>query len=137
MTVSDSGFGLTEEQHPVIPRILVVEDDAEIRALIRRSLGQSFDVTEAANAEEAVLLLDEAQPDLVLLDWRLPGKWGSEVLDVFAQRRPRLPIIVLTSQRDTPTRLLAETLGADLFMTKPFRPAELIDAVRLLLRGSE
>lgn len=119
------------------PRILVVEDNPEIRALIRQSLGQSFDVTEAANAEEAVRLLDEAQPDLVLLDWRLPGKWGSEVLDVFAQRLPRLPIIVLTSQTDTPTRLLAETLGADLFMTKPFRPAELTDAVRSLLRRGE
>lgn len=118
------------------PRILVVEDNSEIRALIRESLGRSFDVEDAANAEEAVRLLDEAQPDLVLLDWRLPGKWGSEVLDVCAQRVPRVPIIVLTSQTDTPTRLLAETLGADLFMTKPFRPAELIDAVRSLLRTS-
>lgn len=115
----------------------MVEDNPEIRALIRESLRQSFEVTEAVNADEAVRLLDEVQPDLVLLDWRLPGKWGSEVLDGFAQRVPRVPIIVLTSQTDTPTRLLAETLGADLVMTKPFRPTELLDAVRSHLRTGE
>ena len=108
-----------------------------MQALIRASLGQDFDVTEAEDAEEAVRLLDELRPDLVLLDWRLPGKWGSHVLDVFAQRRSRMPVIVLTSQDDEPTRLLAEGLGADLFMTKPFRPAELIAAVRKLLQASE
>ena len=105
-----------------------------MRTLIRQSLGQSFAVTEASNADDAVRLLDEDAPDLVLLDWRLPGKWGSDVLDVMAARFAGLPVIVLTSQTDTTTRLLAETLGADLFMTKPFRPAELIDAVRSLLR---
>lgn len=119
------------------PRILVVEDSLEMQALIRESLGRSFDVTEAGNAEEAVRLLEEAQPDLVLLDWRLPGKWGSEVLEAFAQLRSRVPVIVLTSQTDTSTRLLAETLGADLFMTKPFRPADLIDAVRSLLQSDD
>ena len=105
-----------------------------MRALIRQSLGQSFDVTEAGDAEEAVRHLEDARPDLVLLDWRLPGKWGSDVLEVMAARFAGLPVIVLTSQTDTTTRLLAETLGADLFMTKPFRPADLIDAVRALLR---
>lgn len=121
----------------VNPRILVVDDSPEMRALICRSLGQSFDVTEAGNAEEAIRLLDDVQPNLVLLDWRMPGKWGSEVLEVCAQRFARVPVIVLTSQTDTPTRLLATTLGADVFMTKPFRPAELIDAVRSLLERDE
>jgi len=120
----------------VKPRILVVEDSPEMQALIRTSLEESFDITEAEDAEEAVRLLDELRPDLVLLDWRLPGRWGSQVLDTFAHRRPRMPVIVLTSQDDMPTRLLAESLGADLFMTKPFRPAELLEAVRTLLRGS-
>lgn len=108
-----------------------------MRALIRQSLGQSFDVTEAGDAEEAARIIDGAQPDLVLLDWRLPGKWGSEVLDVFARRVPRLPVIVLTAETNASTRLLAETLGADLFLTKPFRPADLIDAVRSLLPGGK
>ena len=108
-----------------------------MQALIRTSLGEGFDITEAEDADAAVRLLDELRPDLVLLDWRLPGRWGSQVLDVFAHRRPRMPVIVLTSQHDTPTRLLAESLGADLFMTKPFSPAALIDAVRTLLQSSE
>lgn len=108
-----------------------------MQALIRTSLGEGFDITEAEDADTAIRLLDELRPDLVLLDWRLPGKWGSDVLEVFAQRRSRVPVIVLTSQTDNSTRLLAETLGADLFMTKPFRPADLIDAVRSLLRRDE
>jgi DNA-binding response OmpR family regulator len=65
----------------------------------------------------------------------MPGRWGSEVLDEVRQRRPGLPVIVLTAEHKPQYRQLAEHLGADAFLTKPFSPLELLAVVERLLPG--
>jgi two-component system, NtrC family, response regulator GlrR len=72
----------------------------------------------------------------VLLDWQLPGRTGSQVLDELKRRHPTLPIVVLTAKHEPPHRALAEALGVDVFLTKPFSPLELLDTVERLLTES-
>lgn len=109
-------------------RVLVVDDDAEMRALLCDALAD-YTVTEAASGEAALSLLRSGPQDLVVLDWRLPGRWGSEVLEVVKTRYPSLPVLVLTAETQAHTRVLAESLGADAFLTKPFHVADLVAAV--------
>lgn len=71
-------------------------------------------------------------PDLVLLDWRMPERSGAEVLAETKRRHPDLPVIVLTAEGER-HRPEAETLGVDEFLTKPFSPLQLLDAVERLL----
>lgn len=72
-------------------------------------------------------------PDLVLLDWKMPGRSGSEVLDELKRSYPDLPVIVLTAEIQEHHRVLAESLGVDVFLTKPFSPLELLETVERLL----
>jgi len=114
-------------------RVLVVDDDEEMRALLRTTLAD-FAVEEASTGEIALRLLRHSPVDLVVLDWKLPGSWGSQVLDVLKARYPSLPVLVLTVQTQLHNRLLAESLGADAYLTKPFHVAELLATVRSLLK---
>jgi CheY-like chemotaxis protein len=90
-------------------------------------------VLEAGNGDQALELIGREPPDLVLLDWQMPGRSGSQVLDELKHRHPDLPVVVLTAQHQPPHRALAEALGVDVFLTKPFSPLELLDTVERLL----
>lgn len=117
------------------PRVLIVDDDEALRSLLRTTLDQKFDIAEATDGQRALQLLETFRPDLLVLDWRMPGRWGSEVLDEVKRKYPTLPVIVLTAEKKRHYRQLAEHLGADAFLTKPFSPLELIAAVERLLPG--
>jgi DNA-binding response OmpR family regulator len=115
-------------------RILVVDDDEAIRSLLRLTLpSEDYDVAEAVDGEHALQMLSENTPDLILLDWKMPGRHGSLVLDEVKARRPTTPVIVLTSEIQEHHRALAESLGVDAFLTKPFSPMELLGTVERLL----
>ncbi|MRR09904.1 response regulator, partial [bacterium] len=108
--------------------ILVVEDEPAIQALIAANLQRAGHIVMAAgDAETAQKLVNEALPDLVLLDWMLPGMPGIE----FARRlrandRTRaLPIIMLTAKGEEQDKILGLETGADDYITKPFSPREL------------
>lgn len=88
---------------------------------------------EASDGDRALELIEREPPDLVLLDWQMPGRPGSHVLDELKRRHPDLPVVVLTAQHQPPHRALAEALGVDVFLTKPFSPLELLDTVERLL----
>jgi DNA-binding response OmpR family regulator len=90
-------------------------------------------VLEASDGDQALELIGREPPDLVLLDWKLPGRAGSQVLDEIKHRHPALPVVVLTAEHQPPHRALAEALGVDVFLTKPFSPMELLDTVERLL----
>jgi CheY-like chemotaxis protein len=93
-------------------------------------------VVEAGDGVEALELIAQERPDLVLLDWTMPRRAGADVLDEIKQRHPALPVVVLTAEHQPPHRALAEALGVDVFLTKPFSPIELLDTVeRLLAEG--
>lgn len=117
--------------------ILVVEDEPAIQELIAYNLKQAgHQPLRADNAEQAMNLVQNALPDLVLLDWMLPGQSGID----FARRlrtdkRTRtVPIIMLTARSDEQDKLMGLDTGADDYITKPFSPRELNARIKALLR---
>jgi DNA-binding response OmpR family regulator len=115
-------------------RVLIVDDDESIRALLRLTLPtEEYEVAEAVDGEDGLRMLVETDPDLILLDWKMPGRHGSLVLDEVKVRRPALPVIVLTSEIQEHHRRLAESLSVDAFLTKPFSPIELLATIERLL----
>lgn len=118
-------------------RVLVVDDDPSVRRLLRVTLltFDGLEIVEASDAVEALECLEaERPPDLILLDWRLPEASGAEVLKELRRRGHDVPVIVLTGDGQV-DRQLAESLGADRFLTKPFSPTKLLDTVEQLLPG--
>jgi DNA-binding response OmpR family regulator len=125
------------EEVGVTRRVLIVDDEEAIRALLRRTLSTDhYEVIEAFDGEEGLRLLGESDPDLVVLDWQMPGTHGSLVLDEVKARRPSLPVVVLTSKVEERDRMLAESLRVDAFLTKPFSPVELRETIERLLDQS-
>ena len=118
-------------------KILIVEDEPAIRELIAVNLRHAgYTVSEAETAEAARIQLDAALPDLVLLDWMLPGQSGVEFARKLRAeaRTAKLPIVMLTARAQEGDKLQALDLGADDYVTKPFSPRELLARVRALLR---
>jgi len=119
--------------------ILLVEDEPEIRDMLNFALSRAgFRVVEAATAEDAMIRLDGGLPNLLIVDWMLPGMSGVEM----ARRVRRddhtgeLPIIMLTARGEETDKLKSFDSGVDDYMTKPFSPRELIARVKALLRRS-
>ena len=118
-------------------RILIVEDEPAIRELVSVNLRHAgYTVSEADTAEAARIQIDNRLPDLVLLDWMLPGQSGID----FAKRMradPRtraLPVVLLTARAQEGDKLQGFDVGADDYITKPFSPRELLARVRAVLR---
>ncbi len=115
-------------------RVLVVDDDAAIRALLATTLPRDeYEVVQAADGEEALARLAEEAPSLVLLDWRMPGLSGDQVLAELKRRFPEVPVIVLTGEREAERWAERRRLRASLFLSKPFSPLELLAAVERLV----
>lgn len=117
--------------------ILVVEDEAAIRDMIRFALERSdFRVSEAEDAQSARLAIAADRPDLVLLDWMLPGISGAE----FARELRRddltrsMPLIMVTARTEEDDRVRGLNLGCDDYIVKPFSSSELVARVRAVLR---
>ena len=117
--------------------VLVVEDEPAIQELIAYNLKQAgHHPLSAGSAEQALKLVQEALPDLVLLDWMLPGLSGIELARrLRADRRTKtVPIIMLTARGDEQDKLAGLETGADDYITKPFSPRELNARVKAVLR---
>lgn len=119
--------------------VLIVEDEAAIREMVGYALRRAeFEVVEAENADEALVQVTETNPDLILLDWMLPGQSGMEL----ARRLRRddhtrdIPIIMLTARVEEDDKILGLEAGADDYITKPFSPRELLARIKALLRRS-
>jgi len=117
--------------------ILVVEDEPAIQELIAYNLKQAgYQPLRADNAEQAMNLVQNALPDLVLLDWMLPGQSGIDFARrLRSDRRTRtVPIIMLTARTDEQDKLTGLDTGADDYITKPFSPRELNARIKAVLR---
>ncbi len=117
--------------------ILVIESTPAIQELIALNLGMAgHQISRAADAESALLMLEDHLPDLLLLDWNLPGQSGlSLVRRLRAQTRTRqLPIMMVTARCGEADKIMALESGADDYMTKPFSPREMVARVHALLR---
>ena len=118
-------------------KILVVDDEPAIRAMVRFALKQAdFRCAEAQDAAEAQTCVLADLPDLILLDWMLPGLNGVDYARRLRRERltQNIPMIMLTARVDEEDKVRALNTGADDFMTKPFSPRELIARVRAVLR---
>lgn len=120
--------------------VLVVEDEAAIRQMLSFALGNGgYDVVEARDVEAAQDFLRGSNPDLILLDWMLPGLSGLEFTRRL-KRDPRtnaIPIIILTAKGDENDKIRGLDSGADDFVTKPFSTRELLARVRALIRRTQ
>lgn len=122
---------------PGVPRILVVEDEPDIAALIAYQLTrEGFRVETAGNGTEALSAVARDVPDLVVLDRMLPGLSGDEVLERLKEEpgTSTIPVLVLTAKREQEDRIKGFELGADDYLTKPFSPRELVLRVQAILR---
>ena len=119
------------------PTILVVEDEPAIQELLAVNLRHSgFLVVRAGSAEDAESAIQAALPDLLILDWMLPGKSGVALAKKLRgdERTRELPIIMLTARVHEEDKVLGLEAGADDYITKPFSPKELVARVRAVLR---
>jgi len=115
--------------------ILIVDDDRDLATMLAEFLGnEGFSVTTVADGGSALELLGERSFDLVILDVMLPGSSGFDVLREIRQRKPRLPVLILTARGEAIDRILGLELGADDYLPKPFDPRELAARVRAILR---
>jgi two-component system phosphate regulon response regulator PhoB len=119
------------------PRILVVEDEAALALLLAYNLeAEGYVVERVERGDEAELLLEESAPDLVILDWMLPGVSGLEICRRLRAREATrtLPVIMLTARGEEGERVRGLSVGADDYVVKPFSVPELMARVRALLR---
>ena len=116
------------------PRVLVVDDEPQIRRALRVGLvSHGYQVQMAASGEEALELAASAPPDVVILDLVLPGRNGLEVCQALREWSP-VPIIVLSARGQERDKVQALDLGADDYLTKPFGMDELLARIRVALR---
>jgi two-component system, OmpR family, alkaline phosphatase synthesis response regulator PhoP len=121
-------------------KILVVEDEPDIRKLVQYNLTQErFRVLEAEDGEQALKIVQRDKPNLLILDLMLPGLSGIELCRILRDRSEtaRLPILMLTAKAGEADRVLGLEMGADDYLTKPFSPRELVARVRAILRRAE
>lgn len=117
--------------------VLLVEDAGDLARVVGRELkGAGYVVVHAVDGESALRQHAALQPDLVILDWMLPGLDGLEVLRRLRARAPT-PVLMLTARDDEADRVLGLELGADDYITKPFSMRELLARVRAILRRLE
>jgi two-component system phosphate regulon response regulator OmpR len=117
------------------PRILVVDDDPEIRKLLARYIeGQGFRVLLAANCRELRDQIATHHIDLIVLDVMLPDGSGLDLCRDLRAQRSNVPIILLTALKEDVDRIIGLEIGADDYLGKPFNPRELIARVRAVLR---
>src|SRR5579872_5661732 len=115
-------------------KILVVDDDSQIRRVLRAALrGHHYEVCEARSGEEGLENFRKETPDLVLLDMNMPGLGGLETCRCL-RSCTRVPIIFLTVRDSEQDKLAALDAGADDFFTKPFDMEELLGRIRAILR---
>jgi DNA-binding response OmpR family regulator len=119
----------------VTARVLLVEDDATVRDVVTRYLGEAgYQVTEAVDGRAGLQSTRDRLPDVVVLDLMLPGMSGLDVCRALRRDHERLPILMLTALGEERDRVRGLELGADDYVTKPFSPRELVLRVGSVLR---
>jgi two-component system phosphate regulon response regulator PhoB len=119
------------------PRVLVVEDEPAQREILAYNLeAEGFEVSRAENGEEALMLVDEDMPDIIVLDWMMPNLSGIEVCRRLKMRSETrgIPVIMLSARSEEVDRVRGLETGADDYVVKPYSVIELMARVRSQLR---
>lgn len=118
--------------------ILLIEDALELAAAVRRELeAERYQVLHCADGAQGLAAALERDPDLIVLDWMLPGMDGLQVLRSLRQSGKATPVLMLTARREEIDRVIGLEVGADDYLTKPFGMRELLARVHALLRRIE
>jgi len=116
-------------------RILIVDDDPAIAAFVQTALErEGFDAEWVKRGDMALARVEAFHPDLILLDLMLPGMDGLQICEALRRRSEYIPVIMLTAKDDDVDKIVGLELGADDYITKPFKIRELLARVRALLR---
>jgi len=119
-------------------RILIIEDDQAILKVLQRGLSyEGYTVDTATEGRSGLMLAREHQPDIVILDWMLPGMDGLEVCHRMRTANGSIPILMLTAKDAVQDRIQGLDAGADDYLVKPFNLDELLARVRALLRRTQ
>lgn len=121
-------------------KILIVEDEDAIREMLGYALmKEGYEFEEASDVEQASELVDKARPDLILMDWMLPGMSGADYVRRLrnAPETKDIPVIMLTAKTLEIDKVRALDVGADDYVTKPFSNKELLARIRAVMRRSE
>jgi two-component system phosphate regulon response regulator PhoB len=121
----------------VKPSVLIIEDEQAQAEMLRYNFDRAgFDVALSGDGEEALMAVEDRTPDLILLDWMLPGMSGISLCQRLRSRADtrQIPIIMLTARGEEADRIRGLDSGADDYVVKPFSPTELIARVRAVLR---
>lgn len=121
----------------MMSKVLIVEDEQAIRQLVNHTLSNAgFEVLQAADAEQARALIHKTPPDLVLMDWMLPGASGIELTRALKSDKVTrdIPVIMLTARGDEDDKVRGLDSGAEDYISKPFSPKEMVARVRAVLR---
>ena len=121
-----------------MPTILIVDDDERLLKMLQRTLNyEGLNVVTATDGRQALALLYQWQPDVVILDWLMPEMSGIQVIRQLRQDRDQTMILMLTARDAIQNRVEGLESGADDYLVKPFAPAELVARVHALLRRTE
>lgn len=122
-------------------RILLIDDDRIILEMLDLALSKAdYEVVSAGDGEIGLRLFREQRPDLVILDIAMPGIDGYQVIEQIREAEAeghRTPIVILTAHEQSVMRAYAEELGADLYLTKPVTPRQLVEHIRKLTGGED
>jgi DNA-binding response OmpR family regulator len=113
--------------------VLVCDNETVLRSLVRATLEPEYEVIEARDGDEALELVAERPPDLLLLDMMMPGRTGLDVLAELRGAGVTLPVVMVTARTQASDRMRAADAGADRFLSKPFSPTDLEALVAELL----
>lgn len=117
--------------------VLIVDDDQKLLKMLRRTLSyEGFDVVTATDGREALVQVDAHRPDVIVLDWLMPGLDGIGVMERLRAMHDETMILMLTARDAIEDRVEGLESGADDYLVKPFAPAELLARVHALLRRS-
>jgi CheY-like chemotaxis protein len=121
---------------PAKNKILVVDDEEALRTVLASELeGEGYQVTSAADGQEAINILGSLAFDLILLDIKMPNVDGFEVLKYVKERHPSTKIIMLTGFADLKNAIESKKLGAEDFVSKPYDLVDLLTTVERVLTG--
>ncbi len=116
-------------------KILIVDDEAKMRSLIRIYLQNAgYSVEDAADGQEALRIFEQLRPHVVILDIMMPGMNGIETCNRIRDKAPEIPILMLTARTTVDDKVLGLSEGADDYLTKPFDGRELVARVQALIR---
>ena len=121
-------------------KVLIADDDPSVRELCRVVLqSEGFEVVEAADAPKAIALAREHQPDVILLDWMMPGVDGMEALRALkgSEVTKHIPVVMLTALSGLPEITVATYTGADGYVTKPFEVDDLLALVQRFVKKDD